>query len=98
MKTPGPPDAADKTLHALLVGRDRSLEDEFRAALSGVADVHGVVYFADTYRQALDIARGRQPNFVVIDIDRDAGEIAALSQDLHDGITSAALPGASTVA
>jgi len=94
MKTPGPADAADKTLHALLVGRDRSLEDEFRAALSGVPDVHGVVYVAETYRQALDIARGRQPNFVVIDIDRDAGEIAALSKDLHDVIPAAAIAGA----
>src|SRR5262249_37613752 len=83
-----------KTLHALLVGRDRSLEDEFRAALAGVADVHGVVYVADTYRQALDTARGRQPNFIVIDVDRDVGEIAALCRDLHDVLPAAALAGA----
>ena len=94
MKAHGSPDGADNTLHVLLVGRDRSFEDEFRTALSGVADVHGVVYVADTYRQALDIARGRQPNFVLIDIDRDAGEVAALSKDLHEVLPRAAIAGA----
>ncbi len=90
----GSSDAGDKTLHALLVGRDRSLEDEFRNALSGVPDLHSVVYFADTYRQALDIARGRQPNFILIDIDRDASEVAALSKDLHEALPGAAIAGA----
>ncbi len=94
MTTPGASESAAKTLQALLVGRDRSLEDEFRNALAGVADLHGVVYFADTYRQALDVARGRQPNFIVIDIDRDPAEIAALSKDLHEVLPAAAIAGA----
>jgi pilus assembly protein CpaE len=89
-----PSETADKTLHALIVGSDHSLEDEFRNALSGVLDTHGVVHFADTYRQALEVARGRQPNFILIDIDRDAGEVAGLSKELHELMPEAAIVGA----
>ena len=86
-------DAGDKNLRVLIVGSEPALEAEFRNALSGVPDTHGVIYFADTYRQALEIARGRQPNFVVIDIDRDVAEVAALTKDLHDLVPGAAVAG-----
>jgi pilus assembly protein CpaE len=92
--TSGPYENADKTLRVLIVGADRTLEGEFRHALSGVPEVHGVVYFADTYRQALEAARGRQPNFILIDIDRSSGEIAGLSKDLHELAAGAAIAGA----
>src|SRR5713101_2841509 len=94
MMTFEPSDTAGKTLHALIVGSDHALEDEFRHALSGVLDTHGVVHFADTYRQALEVARGRQPNFILIDIDRDAGEVAGLSKELHELMPGAAIVGA----
>jgi pilus assembly protein CpaE len=94
MMTAGPRDAADKTLHALIIGSDRSLEDEFRHALSGLSDTRGVVYFADTYRQGLEVARGRQPNFILIQLDREAAEVAALSKELHEQLPAAAIAGA----
>jgi pilus assembly protein CpaE len=92
--TPGPHDAADKTLRVLIVGADQSLEDEFRHALSGVPDTHGVLYFVDTYRHALEVARSRQPAFIVIEIDREVSEVAALSRDLHELMPGAAIAGA----
>lgn len=87
-------DAGEKNLRVLIVGSEPALEAEFRHAFSGVPDTHGTIYFADTYRQALEIARGRQPNFVVIDIDREVAEVAALTKDLADLVPGAAIAGA----
>jgi len=86
--------AIGKNLQVLIVGSDPSLEDELRGALSSLADTRGVLYFADTPRQALEIARGRQPNFIVIEIDRDASEVVALSKQLHELAPNAAIAGA----
>ena len=87
-------DVADKSLRVLIVGPERTLEDEFRSALSRVPDRQGTLYYADTYREAVDIARRRQPSLIVIEIDRPAGEIAALSKDLHAQVPEAAIAGA----
>ena len=86
-------DAGDRTLRVLLVGDDASLEAEFRGALAGVPDANAVIHFAETYRQALEIARGRQPNFVLIDVDRDVAEVSALSKQLHEVVPDAAITG-----
>ena len=94
MTPSGAPDPAAKTLRVLIVGEDRSLEDEFRTAFSGVPDTHGVVHFADTYRQALETARGRQPDLVLIEIDRDVSEVAGLSKELHEVAPGAIVAGA----
>ena len=94
MTTPGPRETGDKTLQTLIVGSDRSLEDEFRAAVSGESDARSVIYFADTYRQALEVARGRQPKLIVIEIDRDVAEVAGLSKELHEMMPGAAIAGA----
>ncbi|NOT25875.1 MAG: AAA family ATPase [Acidobacteria bacterium] len=83
----------ERTLRVLIVGSDPSLEDEFRVALSGIADTHGVLHFAETYRQALEIGRARQPRLIVIDVDRDVADIAGVSKELLE-----AVPGASVVA
>jgi pilus assembly protein CpaE len=87
---------ADKSLRVLIVGGDRALEEEFRSALSRVPDRRGTVYFVETYREAVDVARRRQPNLILIDIDRDAGEIAALSKDLQAQLSESAIAGAFT--
>src|SRR5262245_4525070 len=94
MMPAGPSDTADKTLQVLIVGGDRSLEDEFRNALSGVPDTHGVLYFAETSREAFEIARGRQPHLVLIEIDGDVAEIAALSREICELVPTAAIAGA----
>ena len=83
----------ERMLRVLIVGSDPSLEDEFRVALSGIADTHGVLHFAETYRQALEIGRARQPRLIVIEVDRDVADIASVSKELLE-----AVPGASIVA
>ena len=88
------PRDADKTLPVLIVGADAALADEFRSALSRIPDRKATVQYADTYREALDAARRRQPKLIVIDIDRDAGEIAVLSKDLQALVPEAAIAGA----
>ena len=90
---PAPHEVDERTLRVLIVGSDPSLEDEFRVALSGIADTHGVLHFAETYRQALEIGRARQPRLIVIDVDRDVADIAGVAKELLE-----AVPGASVVA
>jgi pilus assembly protein CpaE len=84
----------DQNLRVLVIGGDSALEEEFRSALSHIPDRKGTVYYADTYREALDAARRRQPNLIVIEIDRDAAEIATLSKDLQALVPEAAIAGA----
>jgi pilus assembly protein CpaE len=93
MMPPAQHEVDERNLRVLIVGSDPSLEDEFRVALSGIADTHGVLHFAETYRQALEIGRARQPRLIVIDVDRDVADIAGVSKELLE-----AVPGASVVA
>jgi len=90
----GQPSDSDKSLRVLIVGGDRSLEEEFRNALSRVPDRQGVIHFADTYREAVEVATRRQPTFILIEIDRDVGEVAALSKDLQELAPESAIAGA----
>lgn len=91
------PDAAsdaDKKLRVLIVGAERALEEELRSALSHVPDRQSVLHYVETYREAADVARRRQPNLIVIDIDRGVEEIAALTKDLQSLAPDAAIAGA----
>jgi len=90
----GQPSDSDKNLRVLIVGGDRSLEEEFRTALARVPDRQGVIHFAETYREAVDVATRRQPTFILIEIDRDVGDVAALSKDLQELVPESAIAGA----
>src|SRR5688572_27172295 len=87
-------EAGERTLHALVVGSDPLLEVELRTALASLPDSPAVIHYADTYRQAVEIASGRQPSFILIDVDRDVAEVASLSKELHDVAPAAAIAGA----
>jgi len=90
----GQPSDTDKSLRVLIVGGDRSLEEEFRTALARVPDRQGVIHFAGTYREAVDVATRRQPTFILIEIDRDVGEVASLAKDLQELVPESAIAGA----
>lgn len=90
------PRDVDKSLRVLIIGSDRALEDEFRGALSRVPDRQGAIYFADSHRQGVETARRRQPNLILVEIDRHAGEIAALAKELQAEAPDAAIAGAFT--
>ena len=90
------PRDADKSLRVLIVGGDPALEEEFRSALSRVPDRQGTLYYVNTYREAVEIARRRQPNLTLIEIDRSASEIAALAKDLQAQAPESAIAGAFT--
>ena len=87
-------EGGDKTLQVLVVGNDPLLEVELRTALSSLPDSRFVIHYADTYRQAVEVASGRQPGFILIDVDRDVAEVASLSKELHDVAPEAAIAGA----
>ena len=90
----GTQDNGDKSLRVLIVGGDPVLEEELRSALLRVPDRKGTVHFTDTYREALDAARRRQPNLIVIEIDRDAAEVGGLAKELQELVPGAAIAGA----
>lgn len=88
------PREADKTLPVLIVGADVALEEEFRSALARIPDRKAAIQYADSYREAFEAARRRQPRLIIIDIDRDPAEIAVLSKDLQALVPEAAIAGA----
>ena len=73
----------DRSLQILVVGSYRGLEDEFKSAFAGIPDRRGVIHFASSYRQGLDVARDRHPRFVVAAIEHDVRALARFSKDLH---------------
>jgi pilus assembly protein CpaE len=93
---PDPNADSDKNLRVLIVGSDPMLEEEFRSALSRIPDRKGAVHSVDTYRDALDAARRRQPNLILIEIDRETSDIATLSRDLQALVPDAAIAAAFT--
>lgn len=88
------PESGEKTLQVLIVGSDPMLEVEFRTAIAGVPDIRPVIYYADNYRQAIEVAGGRQSAFILIDVDRDVAETASLSKELREVAPTAAIAGA----
>jgi pilus assembly protein CpaE len=84
----------DKALQVLIVGGDAALEEEFRSALARIPDRKGTILYADTYREAIEAARRRQPQLIIIDIDREPSEIAVLSKDLQTLLPEAAIAAA----
>jgi pilus assembly protein CpaE len=91
---PDPSADGDKNLRVLIVGTDPVLEEEFRSALSRIPDRKGTVHSVDTYRDALEAARRRQPNLILIEIDRATSEITTLSRDLQGLVPDAAIAAA----
>jgi pilus assembly protein CpaE len=90
------PRDGEKSLRVLIAGSDRALEEEFKSALSRVPDRQGTIYFADNHRDAVEAARRRQPNLILIEIDRPAGEIAGLVKELQEQSPESAIAGAFT--
>lgn len=84
-------DTTARNLRVLLVGSDATLEEEFRNGLGGIPDRQIALDFAGTYHEALDTARRRQPTLVVIELDRDASEVAGLSRDLRELVPGAVI-------
>jgi pilus assembly protein CpaE len=86
---PDPTADGDKSLRVLIIG-----SEEFRSALSRIPDRKGTVHSVDTYRDALEAARRRQPNLILIEIDRATSEITTLSRDLQGLVPDAAIAAA----
>ncbi|MGC4085259.1 MAG: AAA family ATPase [Vicinamibacterales bacterium] len=75
----------------LIVASDALVHEEFTTAFAGVRDVRAVMHRADSYRQALEIARAREPRLVVIEIDRDVASVAELANAIHTLVPAAVL-------
>jgi hypothetical protein len=49
------------------------------------------VFFTETYREAMDVASRRQPGLIVIEIDREVGEVIGLAKDLEELVPDCAI-------
>lgn len=91
MATPPSSGSPGHNLQVVLVGSDATLEEEFRSALAGVRDLRGVLHFSPTYRHALEAIRAREPQLVVVEIDREVDELADFSRSLHEMVPGAVI-------
>jgi len=88
------PARGTKALHVLIVTAAGDLEEELRQALAGIPDRRSVLFTAQTYRQALDMAGARQPALVVVDVDREIASITKFLRDLHQAVPGALIAAA----
>lgn len=89
-------DDPSRHLRVLIVGSDPGLEEELRSAMAGLPDRRAIVHVCETYQDAIDAARRRQPSFILVEIDRSIQEVAALCRELGEVVPAAAIAGAFT--
>ncbi len=83
----------ERTFHILLVGEDRALESEVDAALATLPGVRAVTVYAKTLREGVAIARTRQPDIVIFQMDDNIEKVRVLTQEKAESA-----PGARVVA
>ena len=71
----------DRTLHILLVSEDHALVSEVDAALETLPGVRAVTVHASTLREGFEIARTRQPDVVIFQMDDDIEKVRVLTQE-----------------
>jgi pilus assembly protein CpaE len=76
-------DGQGESLQVLVAAGNPSLLSECRQALTGVPDRRVVLYSALSHQEALDIARDRQPQVVIAEVETDQRKLGALSKELH---------------
>lgn len=83
----------EKNVRILIVGPDPELPSEFEEARTGMRSLSLVSYFAGDYRQGLEMARSRQPELILVEVER---EFSALRDFVSE--VSAVAPEATVVA
>jgi pilus assembly protein CpaE len=73
----------DRTPHLLIVGSDPAIEPEVATALGSLPTYRVIPHYAAHAAQALEIARARQPDLVLVDMGQDVRQLTHLARDLH---------------
>jgi pilus assembly protein CpaE len=76
------------TLRVLVAASDPTLLDECRAAFQATRDLRAMLYAATPGREALDVARDRQPQLVVVEAEA-ALDLTRVARELLDVAPSA---------
>lgn len=66
----------------LIVGADPKLSAEIESALESLDEVRGVVYSIPEPRQAIEAARSRAPELVILEMTADLSALAAFANEL----------------
>jgi pilus assembly protein CpaE len=84
----------DDRLRLLTVSPDPAFAEEIRSAVNLLADRRVILYAATSLREGLDVARDRQPHFVIVDLVHDVRDLTAFARDVHAGVHGVHLAGA----
>jgi pilus assembly protein CpaE len=81
------------TVSLLLVGGDPVLREELQSALEQIPQHEPVLFVARDWRAALEMARGRPPEVVLVELDAEPARLRAFAQDLAAAAPQAVLVG-----
>ncbi len=73
----------ETTPQILVVGNDSLLRGEFESAVSSLRKWRPALHFAQTMRQALEIARTRRPELVCVQMESDPRSLKTFAEELH---------------
>src|SRR4051794_11160859 len=71
-----------RTPQVLIVGADPRLEEEVHSALQGVADVSAILHYVPDYRQGVEAARSRRPDFVLVEMSQDLRALKHFAEEV----------------
>lgn len=81
----------ERTLRILVVGNDAPLHPEFESACAGVPNLRPVIYFANGYPTAIDIAVSRNPHLICVQLTRDPRELASFAREIQIAVPQTTL-------
>src|SRR4051794_39243012 len=74
-----------RTPSILIVSPDPRLETEVSQALAGIPDLHAVLHTAPDFRQGVEVARSRRPDFVLVEMTRDLRALKHFAEEVNKG-------------
>jgi len=81
-------------LHILVVGSDARLRDECVAALTPIVEATPVVHYLADFRQAVEAARSRRPQLVIVEMASDSTAMRTFADELAAASPETRLVGA----
>ncbi len=72
----------DTAVRFLVVARDESLEEEFDIALEGLKGIRCVADYVRDQQKGIETARMRQPDFVLVEMNREVSEIRNFAEEV----------------
>jgi pilus assembly protein CpaE len=83
----------DTNLHILVVGKSPGLRAEFDSAIQGVSNYRCVTVYAETFRQAEELARNRRPHLICVEMNGELRGLKEFTLDVSQMLPETAIAG-----